>query len=96
EFALLTNPGLSDAVGAFSSAWSGNAITVTYRRQSGQSVPSVVLQSSATLSNFQTLTPAEFTESILSDDGFVQTVKATIPDSPGVNRRFIRLQITGP
>jgi hypothetical protein len=96
EFALLTNPGLSDAAGAFSSAWSGNAITVTYRRQSGQSVPSIVLQSSAALLNFQTLTPAEFTESILSDDGFVQTVKATIPDAPGVSRRFIRLQITGP
>jgi hypothetical protein len=96
EFALQTDPQRSDAAGAFSTGRTGTATTVTYQRQNGQSLPSIVVQSSATLENFQTLAAAEYTESILSDDGLIQTVKVSIPDSPGVNRRFIRLQITGP
>jgi hypothetical protein len=96
EFALLTDPEHVDAASAFSSTRTGTAITVTYRRQTGQTNPAIEVQSSAGLGTFQTLAAAEFTESILSDDGVVQTVKVTIPDAAGVNRRFIRLQITGP
>jgi hypothetical protein len=96
EFALVTDPQRYDGAGAFSTTRTGTGITVTYKRQSGQTTPAIALQSSASLSAFQTLTAAEYTEEIQADDGLVQTVKVTIPDAAGVNRRFIRLQITGP
>jgi hypothetical protein len=69
---------------------------VTYQRQTGPSAPAIAVQSSSSLENFQTLTAAEFSESVVSTEGLTQTVKITIPESAAVKRRLIRLSITSP
>lgn len=95
EFALLTDPEHADAAG-FTAARESGAFTVTYQRQTGPSAPVIAVQSSSSLENFQTLTAAEFSESVVSTEGLTQTVKITIPDSAAVKRRLIRLSITSP
>ncbi len=95
EFALLTDPTRSEATGAFLFTRESGGIAVTFRRQIGPGAPSIIVQASESLQNFQPLAAGSFTESILADDCITQTARVFIPytAAPG---RFVRLAITGP
>ena len=73
----------------------GGNLEFTYIRAKAAVLDGVVF----TVKWTDTLTPASWSstgvsESILSDNGVVQQVKATLPTGAG-SRRFVRLEVTG-
>ena len=93
EFALHLNPKLPDAQNLPSAGTASGFVTLTYRRLVGASTVQYIVQESLALSG--AFSPATVnSETILSDDGTVQTVRANVsmPVGPGA-QKFLRLNV---
>lgn len=88
EYALAMDPVASDIAG-LPAAGSGSGITFTYTRPANPVDLSYQVQWSADLSTWSADGVAE---EIVSDDGTLRSIKATVP--PGGAQRFLRLKVT--
>ena len=68
-------------------------LTLTYTRQKGSGFVSYIVQVTGDLTAWADPLPGDVSETILADDGIVQTVKAT-DNAPAGPSRFIRLKVT--
>jgi hypothetical protein len=93
EWALVLNPTQPTGSNGTAFALENGRLTLTYSRQKNSPFVTYTVQATSDLSAWSDPLPGQITESILSDDGLIQTVKAT-DSSTGSPERFIRLKIT--
>jgi hypothetical protein len=93
EWALVLNPTQPTGSDGTTYALENGRLTLTYSRQKNSPFVTYTVQATSDLSAWSDPLPGQITESILSDDGLIQTVKAT-DSSTGSPERFIRLKIT--
>ncbi|MDB6134449.1 MAG: hypothetical protein JWM59_2692 [Verrucomicrobiales bacterium] len=95
EYALGTGPSVADAGSPATAAWENGHLTLAWKRLRPQAAVSYTVQVSSDLPLFRDASAGEFTETILTDDGLTQTVKATDTIIAGAQgKRFVRLKIT--
>jgi hypothetical protein len=96
EFATAQNP-LGNSRVVLTAIRTASALEVTYTRSKAAFTGGVVF----TVEFSDTLAPTSWstngvTQSILTDNGTVQSVKATIPAGPTIPNRYARLKVTSP
>jgi hypothetical protein len=96
EYATAQNPSAASLV-TLSAIRTANAVVITYTRSLAALTEGVTftVEWSDTLSPHSWST-ADAEQSILSDDGTLQSVEATVLTSPAIPRRFIRLKVISP
>ena len=93
EWTLSLDPSSGAGADGIVVALENDHLTLTYTRQKSSPFVSYTVQVTGDLSAWADPLPGDVTEAILSDDGIVQTVKATDNASGGASR-FIRLKLT--
>ena len=92
EWTLGLDPS-SGAGGGILIATESGHLTLTYTRQKDSPFVSYLVQVTSDLNAWTDPIPGDVNEAILTDDGIVQTVKAT-DNAPAEPSRFIRLKVT--
>ena len=93
EWTLGQDPSSGAGAGGIIIAIENDHLTLTCTRQKASPFVSYLVQVTGDLSAWADPLPGDVTEAILTDDGIVQTVKAT-DNAPAGAGRFIRLKVT--
>ncbi len=93
EWALGSNPLDGTGGDGTLAAFTSGQLSLTYTRQKASPFASYTVQVSSDIGAWSDPLPGEITETILSDDGITQTIRAT-DSAIGGSQRFIRLKVT--
>ena len=96
EFATAQNPATS-TLATLAAIHTASAVELTYTRSKAALTAGVIftVEWSDTLAT-NSWSAAGVTQTILTDNGTLQTVKATIPTGSAISARFARLKVTSP
>ena len=95
EWALAQNPFSGNGGDGTSVVLDSGQLSLTYMRQKSSPFVTYMVQATSDITAWSDPLPGDISETILSDDGVIQTIRAT-DNAPVGATRFIRLKVTPP